>query len=575
MTESPTETPLQGRLDALRSLVDHGLEAGIGVGHSLGVLLDTLEEGRTVWTLAPSAAAANALYTVHGGVIATLLDTAMGSAVYTAISDGAMYTTLEIKVNFVRSVPLDGTRLTCEAEVVHVGSRTATAEGRVTDADGRLVAHGSTTCMVFPPDRPSTADAPPPPNPGAAFDALAPEHWPNPYPHYAAARETRPIISTPLGVHLVTRYEDCAAVLQDNNWSHAHEADLFHPDVEHVDLPASFLWMDPPDHTRLRGLVSKAFTARTISALRPRIEALVKELFDAMPVDGEADLITGLAYPLPLTIIAELLGAPAADHPDLQRWSRALARGFDPDPLLLPEEREARTRAAREFVAYFRDLIRQRRDAPKDDLISGLAAVEEQGDVLTEDEMLATCVTLLVAGHETSVNLVANGILALIRNPDQYALLRAQPELAGPAVEEMLRYDSPVQLTTRLALTPTTLAGREFAAGEGVVLLFGSANRDPAAFDDPERFDITRYAGSAAVSRHLTFSLGIHYCLGAPLARLEMQVVLEEMVRRGLTLVPATEELPYRRNLVLRGIDRFPVRLRYASTTSSPAPATA
>ncbi|WP_131770254.1 cytochrome P450, partial [Candidatus Protofrankia californiensis] len=450
--ETDTETPLQRRLRELRALVDYGVEAGIGVGHSLGVLLDTLEEGRSVWTLKPSPAAANAMYLVHGGVIATLMDTVMGSAVYTVIPDGARSTTLELKVNFIRAVKLDDDLLICEANIVHVGKRIATAEGRVTDANGRLIAHGTTTCLVFQPGPSTDVDvSPPAAAPQAAFDAFDPRHWPNPYPRYAAAREAKPLIRTPLGVHLVTRYQDCATILQDNNWSHAHEAELFHPGVEHVDLPTSFLWMDPPDHTRLRGLVSKAFTPRTVANLRPRVEQLVKELFDAIIEAREVDVITALAYPLPLTIIAELLGAPAEDHPDLQRWSRALARGFDPDPLLSPEERDARAQAAREFVAYFRDLIAQRRAQPADDLISELASVEEQGDVLTEDEMLATCVTLLVAGHETSVNLVANGILALIRHPDQYALLRANPELAAPAVEEMLRYDSPVHMTTRLA----------------------------------------------------------------------------------------------------------------------------
>ena len=553
-----TETPLERRLKDLAALVEHGVEAGIGVGHSLGVLLDTLEEGRTVWTLKPSNAAANAMFTVHGGVIATLMDTAMGSAVYTAIPDGALYTTLELKVNFVRPVALDGDLLTFEAKVVHVGKRIATAEGRVTDPKGKLIAHGTTTCMVFPPSGPSTEDAPPPPNPAAALDAFDPKHWPDPYPRYAAARE-KPLISTPLGVRLATRYADCAAILQNNDWSHAHEAELFHPGEQKADLPTSFLWMDPPDHTRLRGLVSKAFTPRTISTLRPRIEALVTELFDKIVDAGEVDVITALAYPLPLTIIAELLGAPAEHHPELQRWSRALARGFDPDPLLYPEEREARTQAAREFQAYFRDLIRQRRQDPKDDLISGLAMVEEQGDMLTEDEMLATCVTLLVAGHETSVNLVGNGILALIRNPEQYELLRSRPELAGPAVEEMLRYDSPVHMTTRMAHKKLEIAGETFDEGDGVVLLFGCANRDPEAFPEPEKFDITRYAGPAPVNRHLTFSLGIHYCLGAPLARLEMEIVLRKLVRRGLKMT-ITGNVPYRRNLVLRGIDRFPVR---------------
>lgn len=396
--------------------------------------------------------------------------------------------------------------------------------------------------------------------PQVTFDAFDPRHWPNPYPRYAVSREATPLVRTPLGVQLVTRYQECARILQDNNWSHAHEAELFHPGVEQVDLPTSFLWMDPPDHTRLRSLVGKAFTPRTVADLRPRIERLVSGLFDAMAGADEVDVITGLAYPLPLTIIAELLGAPAEHHPDLQRWSHALARGFDPDPLLSPDERDARTQAAREFVSYFRDLISQRRAEPANDLISELAAVEEQGDVLTEDEMLATCVTLLVAGHETSVNLVGNGVLALIRNPDQYALLREKPELAGPAVEEMLRYDSPVHMTTRMALKQTELAGHTFTAGEGVVLLFGSANRDPAAFPDPDRFDITRYATDQPVNRHLTFSLGIHYCLGAPLARLEMEVVLLELVRRGVDLTAVTDDLVYRKNMVLRGIEKFPVR---------------
>ena len=222
-------------------------------------------------------------------------------------------------------------------------------------------------------------------------------------------------------------------------------------------------------------------------------------------------------------------------------------------------EREARTRAAREFVGYFRELIARRRAHPATDLISELAVVEERGDLLTEEEVLATCVTLLVAGHETSVNLVANGILALIRNPDQYALLRRSPALAGPAVEEMLRYDSPVHLTTRVARERTRVAGHTFEAGDGVALLFGSANRDPAAFPEAERFDITRYAGQAPARRHLTFSLGIHYCLGAPLARLEMQAVLGELVRRGITMTTREDALAYRPNLVLRGLASFPV----------------
>ncbi|WP_347177013.1 hypothetical protein [Parafrankia sp. EAN1pec] len=218
-----------------------------------------------------------------------------------------------------------------------------TTEGCVTDANGNLIAYGATSCMVSQLEPSTDVNVSPPAaaphttfDEFHAFDVFDPEHWPNPYPRYAMARKARPLIRTPLGVHLVTRYQDCATILQDNNWSHAHKAELFHPGVEHVDLPTSFLWMDPPDHTRLRALVSKAFTPRTVANLRPRIEQLVKDLFDAIIEAREVDVISALAYPLPLTIIAELLGAPAEDHPDLQRWSRALARGFDPEPLLSP-----------------------------------------------------------------------------------------------------------------------------------------------------------------------------------------------------------------------------------------------
>lgn len=385
---------------------------------------------------------------------------------------------------------------------------------------------------------------------------------------YSLVRELRaagPLHRTPIGVYLVTRYADCAAILQDAAWSHASEAAHLHPtvaaDEATSELPTSFLWMDPPDHTRLRALVSKAFTARTVAALRPRISDLCTSLVDAALRAGEFDLIDLIAYPLPLTVVCELVGVPTEAHEAVREWSFALIRGFDPDVLMTDKERADRSTAAREFQAFFRALIDERRARPADDLLSALAAVEDQGDTLTENELLATCVTLIVAGHETSVNLVGNGLLALMRHPDQYDLLRARPELVPSAVQEILRYDPPVAMTTRSATRPCTVGGRDFAPGEGVVPLLCSANRDERVFADPDRMDITRYHDRRApAARNLAFSLGIHYCLGAPLATLEMEILLAEVIRRVGTLEPLTDNPRYKPNIVIRGLAELPAR---------------
>jgi cytochrome P450 len=399
----------------------------------------------------------------------------------------------------------------------------------------------------------------------AILNLFRPDRRADPYTPARELREMGPVHRTPLGLRLLTRYADCAAVLQSPAWSHADEAAQLHPSVAAEqaaeELPTSFLWMDPPDHTRLRRLVSKAFTPMTVSALEPRIEQLVSELVTSALRAGEFDLIDLIAYPLPLTIVCELVGVPAEAHPQVQRWSQALARGFDPDPLMTPEAHEARSTAAREFMAFFRELIDRRRTDPQDDLLSALAAVEDRGDVLTETELLSTCVTTLVAGHETTVNLVGSGLLALIRNPDQLALLRDRPALVPSAVDELLRYEPPVQLTTRSATRATTVAGEDFEAGDGVVILINSANRDETVFADPDRIDVTRYhERSDPPPRHLAFSLGIHYCLGAPLAQLEMRLLLEEILRRVEVLEVLTDDPPYKPNLVVRGLSALPVR---------------
>ncbi|WP_256804665.1 cytochrome P450 [Frankia sp. ACN10a] len=387
----------------------------------------------------------------------------------------------------------------------------------------------------------------------------------DPYSIYTELRAAGPLHTGPFDLKLANRYADCAAVLGSQEWGHDREPHQLPPTIPAEAFPASFLWMEPPDHTRLRGLVTKAFTARTVAALRPRIAALVDELLDNALRQGEFDLIATIAYPLPLTVVCEILGVPAEDHPLVQVWSQALARAFDPDVLMTPEALAERNRAIPEFLSYFRALVsRRRREATGDDLITQLAAVEEQGDRLTEEELLGTCVTLLIAGHETTVNLVGNGMMALIRHPDQVALLRERPELIGPAVDELLRYDSPIHMNTRAAKRELVVGGEVFAPGEGIVALIACANRDPLVYDDPERLDVTRFHTSKPIARHLSFSLGHHYCLGAPLALLEMELLLAGVLDRVADMELLTDTPPYKPNMLIRGLAELPTRFHAA-----------
>ncbi|MDT3443887.1 cytochrome P450 [Pseudofrankia sp. BMG5.37] len=395
----------------------------------------------------------------------------------------------------------------------------------------------------------------------AVAEFFDPAYRDDPYSRYDVMREMAPLHPSPFGLPLANRYEDCVAILSNADWGHDQELEQLHPNVSPSDFPSTFLWMEPPDHTRLRGLVSKGFTPRHVAGLRPRIEALVDGLIDNSLAAGEFDLIDTIAYPLPLTVVCELLGVPGADHPQVQEWSQPLARSFDPDVLVRPEELDARNAAIPAFLDYFRDLVRAQRRSPGDNIIGVLSRVEEQGDRLTEDELLGTCITLLIAGHETTVNLVGNGMLALLRHPDQFAELCAHPELIPSAVQELLRYDSPIHMNTRSAKREMEVGGRVFAPGEGVVALIACANRDPAVFDDPDRLDLRRYA-RGDVARHLSFSLGHHYCLGAPLALLEMQILLTALIRRVGTMELLTERPAYKPNILLRGLAHLPVRFR-------------
>ncbi|MEW9549970.1 cytochrome P450 [Nonomuraea sp. NPDC050783] len=396
--------------------------------------------------------------------------------------------------------------------------------------------------MTDPVER-SAAASPSSPHPVdvLGFDPSDPGFLDDPYARYHVLRERGPIVRTPAGLLVLTDHELCGTMLRDPRFGHGSPP----PGHEGPGQPVqSFLRLDPPDHTRLRALVSRAFTPRMVERLRPRVEAIAAGLLAALP--GEADLVSGFAYPLPVMVITEMLGVPPEDRERFRGWSEALARGLDP---MLTEELISKTgRAGSEFRDYFRRLTELRRRRPGNDLLSALVQVEE----LTEDELLATCVLLLVAGHETTVNLIANGVLALAR----HGLLPHAAERPRQVVEEVLRHDPPVQLTGRVALRDAELGGTPVPAGTVVVALIGAANRDPAVFPDPDRFDVTREPG-----RHLAFGLGIHFCLGATLARMEGEIALSALAAAAPRLEPADPAPPYKPNLVLRGLARFPVLL--------------
>ena len=316
------------------------------------------------------------------------------------------------------------------------------------------------------------------------------------------------------------------------------------------------LFLDPPEHTRLRSLVSKAFTPKMVERLRARIQRIVDERLDAVVArgDGRMDVVTDLAYPLPVVIICELLGIPPEDHATFQAWSSELAASIDPDPLITPEQQVRINAAGEAFLEYFAALIERRRRSLSDDLLSALIEAEEGGDRLSEEELLGTALFLLIAGHETTVNLIGNGALALLRNRDQLERLRDNPTLDHHAVEELLRFDSPVQLTQRITLDEYQVGDVTIPKGQNLVPLLGAANHDPAEFAEPDRLDL----GRKNANRHLAFGGGHHFCLGAALARLEGEVAIPSLVRRFRNLELAGS--PERRDtFTLRGLTHLPV----------------
>jgi len=389
------------------------------------------------------------------------------------------------------------------------------------------------------------------------FNPMDPEFIADPYPTYHRLRAEDPVHHNPLGFWVLTRYEEVVAALRDPRLIKepiaAFVAARFGAPMPAMGL--SMLDRDPPDHTRLRSLVNKAFTPRVVEGLRPHIQKIVDGLLARVEGAGTMDLIEEFAYPLPVTVICQMLGVPVEDRERFKQWGLDIARGLD--AILLPPDSDVARRsvAARHALAdYFRGLIAERRAAPRGDMLSDLIAAEEAGDKLREDELLATCILLLVAGHETTVNLIGNGTLALLRHPDQLRRLRENPGLIGSAVEELLRYDGPVQRTARIPSADVTFDGRTIAKGEMVMPFIGAADRDPAQFPDPDRLDLTR-----TDNRHIAFGWGIHFCLGAPLARVEGQIAISALVQRLPKLALAIDRPEYRQSLTLRGLTTLPV----------------
>ena len=392
----------------------------------------------------------------------------------------------------------------------------------------------------------------------AVFNPLMPEFHSNPYPFYRALREEDPVHQSPLGFWVCTRYDDAVMILRDPRFGREGMAKRMEARLgltQDTSRARDMLFQDPPDHTRLRALVSRAFTPRVVEVMRPHIQEIVDGLLDRVEGARAMDVIEDLAYPLPVTVICEMLGVPAADQDIFKTWSTDIARSLD--AAVLPADSDAipRGRDARLGLAdYFRSLIATRRKDPKPDLLSALIAAEEEGNKLSEGELVSTCMLLLIAGHETTVNLIGNGLLALLQHPDQLRALRDDPGLIQTGVEELLRFDGPVQRTGRMTTAEVEIGDKRIPRDSVVVSVIGAANRDPKQFADPDRLDVSRKD-----NRHIAFGFGIHFCLGAPLARLEGQLALGTLLRRMPKLALVSDVPEWRESSTLRGLKSLPV----------------
>ncbi len=374
---------------------------------------------------------------------------------------------------------------------------------------------------------------------GVSYNPISAKTRAYPFDKYEELRRKDPVhrLRT-ISAWVLTQYEDANAVLRDDS--------RFSRDYGGKSAYRSMLGSDPPDHTRLRTLVSKAFTPLSVADLAPRIQQIVDDLLDATEGRDRFDLIDAFAYPLPVIVIAEMLGVPSEDIEVFRSWSNDIALSVE--PTVNDEQQRRIEESGEKLYDYFEGIIEQRRRNPQDDMITALIAAEDEGDRLTHEELLATLLLLLVAGNETTRNLIGNGTLALVRNPDQLERLRNEPDLIDSAINEMLRYDSPVQLDGRMATEEVEIGGKLIKPGQRAICLLGAANRDPSVFTNPDVFDIGRQEAS-----HIAFGRGIHYCLGAPLAILEGRIAFSSLLKRfsSLTLLSEPE---YREQVVLRGV---------------------
>ncbi len=388
----------------------------------------------------------------------------------------------------------------------------------------------------------------------------------DPYAAYKGMRDVDPILWQDLMQGwLVTGYDDVQAILKDHAHFSSERSRSNNPlvtrlteqsDPSLMRRTATMLSIDPPDHTRMRNLVNKAFTPRVVEAMRPHIQEIADSLLDAVADPNRLDIVKDLAIPLPIIVIAEMLGVSPSEREQFKVWSTDIAGVLGSGGEA--QDTMERARSSSEALAeYFAGIIEERRRAPREDLISALIAARDRSDVLSQDELLATCVLLLVAGNETTTNLIGNGMLALLRHPEQRRRLQDDPSLIAAAVEEMLRYDGPVQATSRVPVEDLDFRGKHFKQGQVVITFLGGANHDPAQFPEPERFDISRQD-----NHHLGFGQGIHYCLGAPLARVEGQIAVNTLLRRFPDPEPDFEQPEWGPSFILRGLRSLPVRTK-------------
>jgi pimeloyl-[acyl-carrier protein] synthase len=390
------------------------------------------------------------------------------------------------------------------------------------------------------------------------FNPFLPEFYLNPYLIYHQLQAEDPVHLSSMGAWVITGYADVAKALRDPRLSSKpSEISSYSQRQEGNSLVASFIsdilfFRDPPDHTRLRRLIGKVFNTRIVEEMRPRIQQIVNELINRIEEKDDLDIIADFAKPLPVTVISHILGIPPEDRYKLKQWSHWL--GYIFDPMKASNVSQQLTQSIVEFREYLTQLIAKRRQKPEQDLITALIQARDEHDKLSEEELLVTCMLLFASGEETTVNLIGNGVISLLRHPDQLAKLRQNPSLIQSAVEEFLRYESPLQISGRTAIEDIEIGGKLIKKGPPVFLILGAANRDPAQFHNPDQLDITRTNND-----HFAFGDGIHYCMGSALARTQGQIAISALVQKLPNLQLQTNNLEWRENVFLRGLKTLPV----------------